>query len=335
MSQENIIEKNQIDAVITWVNGDDPNHQQKLQAALGNKIRKSIPGAEKTRFATADELKYSVISILKFAPFIRKIFIVTDDQNPGLTDFLEKHFPERASDVLIVDHKEIFQGFEQYLPTFNSRSIEALLWRINGLSENYLYLNDDTFIIRNLNPSELTLNGIPVLRGKWLFKPILRMALNQILTFTHKYILKSNHYEPKPSYHLGQWTAASLLKYKFRYFFSSHIPRVFNKTKAESFFKENPQILEHQISYKFRHFAQFNCASLFYHLEIKSGNKNFAKPSFAFLHPHGRHKGYIDKKLKMCEKNSDLIFMNIQSLELCDKDDQEKIFNWLNKIMGI
>ncbi len=335
LSQKYKVENNQIDAVITWVDGEDPIHQKKLEKALGNKLRKNIPGAEKTRFATANELIYCVISILKFAPFVRKIFIVTDNQNPNLNDFIEKHFPERLSDIVIVDHKEIFKGYEQYLPTFNSRSIEALLWRINGISDNFFYLNDDTFVIRKITIEDLVKNGEPVLRGKWLITPVLRIILDYIFIFLNTSLSNKNQFEAKPSFHLGQWRAASLLNFKFRYFFSSHTPKVFNKTKAAHYFNENPEILENQISYNFRNNSQFNCASLFHHLEIITGNKNFAKPSFVFLHPHKRHKNYIDNKLRMCEIDSSLIFMNIQSFELCSDDEKEKIFNWLNHKMEI
>jgi hypothetical protein len=122
----------QIDAVITWVDGNDPKHQLKLEEALGGKSRKKIPGADNTRFGNANELKYCLLSIFTFAPFIRKIFIVTDQQDPNVIPYVKKHIPERVIDIRIVDHQEIFRGYEKYLPTFNSRSIESVIWRIEG-----------------------------------------------------------------------------------------------------------------------------------------------------------------------------------------------------------
>jgi hypothetical protein len=327
--------KEPIDAVITWVDGNDPKHQAKLEKALGNKSRKHIPGADTTRFGNANELKYSILSILRFAPFIRKIFIVTDEQDPGVFPDILKYFPERIQDVSIVDHKEIFKGYEQYLPVFNSRSIEAVIWRIPGLADRFIFLSDDMFLVKELKPEDLFVNGNAVMRGTWLPAPFLRNAWNAIRKNVNRHLLNNPDFQPKPSFHIGQWNAAAILGFKWRYFFSSHTPHTVNRKIAEAFFKENPEILEKQISYKFRHNNQFNCASLYYHLEIRNGNQNFAKPSFVFLHPYGRRRGYIEKKLKTCESNPDIIFMNIQSLEKCDQIDQEKLIGWMEKNLSL
>ena len=95
----------------------------------------------RTRFDQVNEIKFTVDSILKFAPYIKKIHIVTDNQTPG---FLanSKIYKDKVS---IVDHKIIFKGFEQYLPTFNCRSIETCIYRIPNLNEHFIYFNDDFF----------------------------------------------------------------------------------------------------------------------------------------------------------------------------------------------
>ncbi|MFD2201474.1 Stealth CR1 domain-containing protein [Shivajiella indica] len=324
-------EKSAIDAIITWVDGNDPKHKLKLEKALGGKTRKKIPGADNTRFGNVNELKYSILSIFTFAPFIRKIFIVTDDQDPEVGPYIEKYFPERIGDIRIVDHKEIFKGFEKFLPTFNSRSIEAVLWRIDGLSDNFIYLSDDMFLVREIKPENLFIQNQPVMRGTWLPKPILRNAWNTLRKGVHRHFLKNPDFQPKPSFHVGQWNAAQLLGFKWSYFFSSHTPHAVNKKTVEDFFSRFAGILEKQISYKFRHNEQFNCASFYYHLEIKKGNRNFAEPSFSFLHPYGRKAGYIERKIRKCEEDPKIIFMNIQSLELCNKEEQDKIIGWMEK----
>ena len=97
-----------IDAVITWVDGNDPGHKAKMQSYLENKPvvdDKTI----KMRYGQINEIEYCVKSILKFAPFIRNIFIITDDQTP---DFLsdpvlaKKEYPN----VSVIDHKVIFKN---------------------------------------------------------------------------------------------------------------------------------------------------------------------------------------------------------------------------------
>jgi hypothetical protein len=323
--------KEPIDAVITWVDGNDPKHRIKLEKTLGGKARKQIPGAELTRFGNVNELKYSLLSIFTFAPFVRKIFIVTDDQDPVVDPYINKFFPERLKDIRIVDHKEIFRGYENFLPTFNSRSIESLIWRIEGLADNFIYFNDDVFLVKKTRPEDWFIDNMPVMRGKWLAAPLFRNIWNRLRKGVHKSILNIEDFQPKPSFHVGQWNAAALLGFQWRYFFSSHTPHTMNRKTVEDFFLKNPDILEKQISYKFRHNEQFNYASLTYHLEVLGGNQNFAKPAFAFLHPYGRNEGYIDKKLRKCEENPQLIFMNIQSLELCERKDQEKIIGWMEK----
>jgi hypothetical protein len=327
--------KEPIDAVITWVDGNDPNHQLKLEKALGGKVRKHIPGADVTRFGNLNELKYSLLSILTFAPFIRKIFIVTDEQDPEVSAYIKKYFPERIGDIRIVDHKEIFRQYEKYLPTFNSRAIEAVLWRIEGLADDFIYLSDDMFLVKEIRPEDLFILDKPVMRGTWLPKPIIRNFWNAIRKGVHRHLMNNPDFQPKPSFHVGQWNAAELLGFKWRYFFSSHTPHAVNRKTVENYLSKNPSLIEKQISYKFRHNEQFNCASFYYHLEIKKGNRNFAGPSFSFLHPHGRKEGYIDRKLKQCEEDPTKIFMNIQSLELCNGKDQEKIIGWMEKNLGL
>jgi len=78
--------------------------------------------------------------LYRFAPWIRKVYIVTDNQIPSWFD--------RKNDwAIIVDHTDIFED-KSALPTFNSNAIETQLHRIPGLSENYLYFNDDFFLGR-------------------------------------------------------------------------------------------------------------------------------------------------------------------------------------------
>ena len=49
--------------------------------------------------------------------------------------------------VRVVPHEAIFPDITA-LPTFSSHAIEACLWRIEGLSEHFVYFNDDMFLGR-------------------------------------------------------------------------------------------------------------------------------------------------------------------------------------------
>jgi hypothetical protein len=124
-----------VDVVYTWVDGDDRKWQvKKALTTKGSSIR-SADNAQ--RYMSRDELRYSIRSIYKFAPWVRQIFIVTDGQSPA--------WLRPTNRIQVVDHREIFARPEN-LPVFNSHAIESQLHRIPDLSEHFLYLNDDMML---------------------------------------------------------------------------------------------------------------------------------------------------------------------------------------------
>lgn len=134
-----------IDAVYMWVDGGDPRWRQRKAAALAAAGLPVPPlGAAEERFRDNGELRYSLRSIEQFAPWLRRIYLVTDDQVP---DWLDPAHPR----LQVVDHREIF-GDQGTLPSFNSHAIGARLHHIAGLSEHYLHFNDDSFLGRPVGP---------------------------------------------------------------------------------------------------------------------------------------------------------------------------------------
>jgi hypothetical protein len=152
-----------IDAVITWVDGDDPAHiakRQRYQPHAPHNANATNPH----RWACNDELGYCLRSIANHAPWIGRIWIITDAQQPDLSRLPA----DLVARVRIVDHLTLFAGHEAALPTFNSLAIETLLWRIPGLAEHFVYFNDDVFLTGPLAPGDLFRDGNPVLRGAWV-----------------------------------------------------------------------------------------------------------------------------------------------------------------------
>ena len=98
------------------------------------------------RFRDTDELRFSLRSLEKFAPWVRHVFIVTNGQVPSWLDLSNPH-------VTLVTHEEIFQN-SSHLPTFSSPAIEAHLHEIPGLSEHFIYLNDDIFFGKEVWPDD-------------------------------------------------------------------------------------------------------------------------------------------------------------------------------------
>ena len=146
-----------IDLVYLWVNGNDPQWKMKKRMVLTE--RGEAPAAEalnKGRFVESDELKYSLRSVEMNAPWINKIWIVTDDQTP---EWLNTDHPK----VQMVSHRDILPA--EYLPTFNSHALEMSLTNIDGLAERFLYANDDTFFARPTTPDFFyTSEGLPIAR---------------------------------------------------------------------------------------------------------------------------------------------------------------------------
>ncbi|CAM3543361.1 stealth conserved region 3 domain-containing protein [Stackebrandtia soli] len=128
-----------IDAVYTWVDDSDPEWLRVRSA------HQDTPGdASAARFRNRDELRYSLRSVAMFAPWVRNIYIVTAGQTP---DWLDADHPR----ITIVDHRDLFTD-PSVLPTFNSHAIETQLHNIPGLSNHFLYINDDVFLARPLTP---------------------------------------------------------------------------------------------------------------------------------------------------------------------------------------
>jgi len=145
-----------IDAVYTWVDGNDSNWINKKEAFIKKNpsLIKNKKVNSKGRFFDNDELKYSLRSLDKYAPWINNIYLVTDNQIPN---WLDVNHPK----INIINHKDIFN--KNNLPCFNSNAIEIHLHKIKNLSNDFLSFNDDFFIGRESIIDDFFLNGKPKL----------------------------------------------------------------------------------------------------------------------------------------------------------------------------
>ncbi|WP_435745538.1 stealth family protein, partial [Nocardioides sp. SYSU DS0663] len=134
-----------VDVVYTWVDGSDPEwdaaRQARLAEVTGTAHTRQSSG--RARFLDRGELRYSMRSLHLFAPWVRRIHLVTAGQVPA---WLDVDHPR----VNLVDHRDILPAGA--LPTFNSHAIETGLHRIDGLTEHFVYLNDDVLLGRPLGP---------------------------------------------------------------------------------------------------------------------------------------------------------------------------------------
>ena len=324
----------EIDAVITWVDGSDQNHLKKRLKVLGNTsdaVHNTVStGLDKTRFIDNGELKYCILSIRKFAPWIRTIHLITDNQVP---DFLTPDLQAKLG-VNIVDHKEIFDSYEWALPTFNSRSIETVIWRIPGLASHFIYLNDDFVIAKQVKPEDFFVGDKVILRGNWSSinsYGAIRLLLNRMGSFFAKKlfgITRSMHL-------LLQIRSAQLAGFENKYFRVPHVPHPIRTDTLRTFFDDNPEAFESNIRYRFRNMNQYNSIFLANHLEIGKGNAELRAPD-DFLMINGEMDFFpvLNRKLKKIQNNR-VRFICLQGLEIFKKRQRKKIMRTLKRDLGL
>lgn len=140
-----------IDFVVTWVDSSDPSWQTRKQETLRRK--RPASGYEDARFpdpASPDlELNTCISSIQRFAPFARCIWVVT--QRPQAPPKLAEYNASGKVPVRVVHHDEM-RGNDDLL--FNSHAIEADIHKIPGLSEQFVYANDDVYLGNDVFPRD-------------------------------------------------------------------------------------------------------------------------------------------------------------------------------------
>ncbi len=173
-----------VDLVYLWCDGKEAAFA-KRKAAYMNQTEDT--DAEESfsnkRFLDNEELRYSLRSIEKYAPWIHHIFIVTDRQKP---DWLDTDHEK----ISIVDHSEIMPA--EIIPCFNSVVIERYIGFIPGLAEHFLYANDDMFIGRPVEKEFFFHDGKPVVRLKYLDNSEKVFTESELREFTaHNFFGKS------------------------------------------------------------------------------------------------------------------------------------------------
>lgn len=141
-----------IDFVLPWVDGSDSAWIKQRNEYLGIKNDQT----QDSRFRDWENLQYWFRGVEKFAPWVNHIYFVTWGHIPS---WLNTDHPK----LTVVKHEDYIP--KQYLPTFSSHPIELNMHRIRGLSEQFVYFNDDTFIINK--------NGTGRLFQKWSSKRLL------------------------------------------------------------------------------------------------------------------------------------------------------------------
>lgn len=175
-----------IDIVYLWCDSADESWRQKKNNEL-KKYGKPLDNdsVDECRFINNDELKYSLRSLEKYASWINKIFIVTDNQIP---EWLDVTNPK----VHIVNHSEILPA--EVLPVFNASAIEAALHKIPNLSEHFLFANDDMFFGKPVEKSFFfnLETGLPIFRfsKRRIINKIYKHLYGYMVSTAYRHVVK-------------------------------------------------------------------------------------------------------------------------------------------------
>ena len=137
-----------MDFVLTWVDGDDPAWQKERE--------RFAPGENEDgraqRYRDLGLLRYWFRGVERFAPWVRYVHFVTWGHLP-------KWLNPEAPKIRIVRHCDYMP--HEALPTFSSHALEVNLHRIPGLSERFVYFNDDVFLLGPVKKTDFFVNGKP------------------------------------------------------------------------------------------------------------------------------------------------------------------------------
>lgn len=304
-----------IDAVITWVDGADPAHAAKMHQYGGKYTFVDADVGGSTRYASNGEIYRCVASIRKFAPFIRTIYIVTDNQDP--------HIPEGSIPVKVVDHKEIFCGYEDRLPVFNSIAIETMTWRIPGLADHYIKFNDDLMLCAPAKREDFfEEDGTPVTYTRPYSIPVVHLC---------QWLKHKRHGHQKVTFKWTMKNGAKLAGAKLRMVKIYHTPQALNRQFFEDWFAAHPELLEKNISYRFRDADQFNSEEIYYYTMWKAGKIHMrnAKEHMFYFEPKTK-KDYVTHKMEKLTSGK-WKFCCFNSLDKATEADQRRLLDWMDK----
>ena len=239
-----------IDFVITWVDGNDPEWR-----AEKAKYRPETAG-DAVRYRDWDNLQYWFRGVEKFAPWVNRIHFVTWGHLPGWLN-------TSHSKLNIVNHKDYIP--EKYLPVFSANPIELNLYRIHGLEEQFVFFNDDMFLIRKMEPEDFFKKGLPrdccietALAQDDIDNPFAHILMNDAalanMHYNKKQVIRK-HFRKwfHPAY--GAMVLRNVLMLPYREFSSfkyTHLPSAFLKETYEKIWSEEGEVLDRVCRNRFR-----------------------------------------------------------------------------------
>ncbi|MBB6511092.1 hypothetical protein F4695_004490 [Rhizobium soli] len=294
--------EHQVDAVFTWVDSSDPDWRASFELHSHTKV------ADKDRFDQSDELRYSIRAVEQFAPWIKNIFVFSNCAPPS--------WYSASGKVSWVRHEEVIPS--EYLPTFNSHSIETFLHHIPNLSENFIYFNDDFFISDFVSPQD--------------FHTHYGQSVSRLEPYgAIQYLEEICAADQGEEWQYAALNGAKLIYERFGFRprqIHRHAPYAFQKSVFQQLEQEFPDAFHSTRSARFRTRGDYSVASFLYHhyaLAVRSAleandesmivrHTNYARFEKQKLYKNmkffcvndgggsGEHAGYMQFKLRFLSK---------------------------------
>lgn len=241
--------KQEIDFVITWVDGSDDRWQKEKQETRKHLGIVADVDDRKERYRDWDNLQYWFRGVEKYAPWVRKIHFVTWGHLPK---WLNTDHPK----LRVVNHEDFIP--QEYRPTFNSHTIEWNLHRIPDLAEQFVYFNDDTFLLRPVSEEDFFRKGKPV--DMLALQPDVANIDNTVMSYIYlnntmvlaKYFDKYSNIKKQPGayFHIGYppmhffYNMLELAFPRFTGFYTVHGPSPLLKDTYRKLWDMEPELLD-------------------------------------------------------------------------------------------
>lgn len=262
---------NKIDFVIAWVDGSDESWQKEKNKYLVDKNCDN----RKNRYRDWDNLIYWFRGVEKYAPWVNNIYFITYGHIPK---WLNINHPK----LKIINHKDYIP--KEYLPTFNSHTIELNMHRIESLSEEFVYFNDDMFIIDNVKKEDFFKNNLPC-DSAVLSLNIPHTYDDMTCISTNMMGIINNRFNKKNSIsnNIFKWfnvkygtkmlrTAYLNVWPRFCGIYETHIPNSFLKSTLRTVWESEKQILDSTSKDKFRNNKTHINQWIFRYWQLAEGN---------------------------------------------------------------
>lgn len=243
----------EIDFVVTWVDGTDKEWRTLKSRYEGG----DAVDDRDERYQDLGLLRYWLRGVEQFAPWVRKVHLVTWGHLPK---WLETENPK----LHIVRHEDYIP--REFLPTFNSNVLEIYLHRIEGLSEHFVYFNDDMYLVQPVRPEDFFRKGKPC--DMLAFQPVVANPTNPVMSHLFlnnslvlcKYFDKRENVKRQPGkyFKLGYpplyffYNLLELLFPLYTGFYTVHGPSPFCRKTFEEIWEKEEELLTEMSSNRFR-----------------------------------------------------------------------------------